>query len=198
MLSPARNLAANTPIVVNATEDVPDANPGDGVCETFTGNGACTLRAAIEEAEALAGADVITFNPSLPNPATFLLYLGHLQISTDLTITGNGSDRTIIDGDGSVTNDRVFLLTNPASNFNVTISGVTIQNGKNSVGGGIALTNVNGHLISLRRYADEQYGVKRRRHVSQRKRDDAGSAAPSAATRQRALAAESGMSARSP
>ena len=111
-LAPARDLGA-TPIVVNATEDVPDANPGDGVCETFTGNGACTLRAAIEEAEALAGADVITFDPSLPNPATFLLYLGHLQISTDLTITGKGSDRTIIDGDGSVTNDRVFLLTNP-------------------------------------------------------------------------------------
>ncbi|MGI9604578.1 MAG: right-handed parallel beta-helix repeat-containing protein, partial [Acidimicrobiales bacterium] len=53
-------------LVVNSTEDNSDATPGNGVCDTGGTNsqGAteCTLRAAIEEANALAGADTITFN----------------------------------------------------------------------------------------------------------------------------------------
>ena len=33
--------------VVNSTEDLPDSNPGDGVCETAASGGVCTLRAAV-------------------------------------------------------------------------------------------------------------------------------------------------------
>src|SRR4030065_2429571 len=44
---------------VNSTADAVDANPGDGVCETAPGNGVCTLRAAVQEANALPGADTI-------------------------------------------------------------------------------------------------------------------------------------------
>ena len=50
----------------------PDANKGDGVCETATGNGICTLRAAIEESNALnrpAGDVVINVSQSI-NPNT--------------------------------------------------------------------------------------------------------------------------------
>ncbi|MBV9613644.1 MAG: CSLREA domain-containing protein, partial [Acidobacteriaceae bacterium] len=46
--------------VVNSTADVVDANPGDGICETSAGNRVCTLRAAIQEAGALAGSHTIT------------------------------------------------------------------------------------------------------------------------------------------
>jgi CSLREA domain-containing protein len=134
-------VAANPPIVVNSHVDAHDVNPGDGTCEIDPGNGVCTLRAAIEEANALSGAHTITFSPSLPNPTTFLLNLGHLQISTDLTITGNGSSNTIIDGDGSATEDRVFQI-NGSSVVSVTISALTIQNGGSVPttlhGGGIA------------------------------------------------------------
>src|SRR2546425_5612740 len=45
---------------VNSTADTTDAAPGDGVCDD--GGGACTLRAAIEEANANAGADTIAFS----------------------------------------------------------------------------------------------------------------------------------------
>src|SRR5262245_27702756 len=51
--------------VVNAATDDNDPNPGDGVCATK--NGVCTLRAAIQETNALAGADQIIL-PSLPPP----------------------------------------------------------------------------------------------------------------------------------
>ena len=50
---------------VNLTSDEPDANTGDAVCDTDLGTGGsqCTLRAAIQQANAYAGtdADVIRF-----------------------------------------------------------------------------------------------------------------------------------------
>lgn len=44
---------------VNHSGDAGDSNPGDGLCATA--GGVCTLRAAIQEANALAGADTIQF-----------------------------------------------------------------------------------------------------------------------------------------
>src|SRR5262245_66461475 len=41
--------------VVNSTLDASDANPGNGICATS--GGVCTLRAAIEESNNLAGTD---------------------------------------------------------------------------------------------------------------------------------------------
>ncbi len=46
---------------VNLTGDGSDATPGNNVCETVLGNGVCTLRAAIQEANALPGHDTINF-----------------------------------------------------------------------------------------------------------------------------------------
>jgi CSLREA domain-containing protein len=50
--------AAPLTFVVNSTAYERDANPGDGACSS-TPSGACTLRAAIEEANAHPGADTI-------------------------------------------------------------------------------------------------------------------------------------------
>src|SRR5437868_1782354 len=55
--------------VVNSTGDGDDAFPGDGQCETAVGNGVCTLRAAIEEANAHAGGDGIFFSIPTSDPA---------------------------------------------------------------------------------------------------------------------------------
>jgi CSLREA domain-containing protein len=58
--------------VVNSTADTSDANPGDGMCDDGEGN--CTLRAAIEEANALANdngvPDQIHFNIEGEGPHT--------------------------------------------------------------------------------------------------------------------------------
>ncbi|HTO74935.1 MAG TPA: CSLREA domain-containing protein, partial [Thermoanaerobaculia bacterium] len=48
---------------VNSTGDAHDANPGDGICETAPGNGVCTLRAAIDEANVLTAPEEINFDP---------------------------------------------------------------------------------------------------------------------------------------
>lgn len=56
----SKTLQAQSTYLVNSTLDTPDAAIGDGVCND--GNGNCTLRAAIQEANAGAGHDIINFN----------------------------------------------------------------------------------------------------------------------------------------
>ncbi|MGZ9166710.1 MAG: CSLREA domain-containing protein, partial [Anaerolineales bacterium] len=52
-------VAAAANFIVNSSADMVDADPGDGLCETdITGD--CTLRAAIQETNALVGADTIS------------------------------------------------------------------------------------------------------------------------------------------
>src|SRR5262245_33604966 len=128
---------------VNSSFDVSDANPGNGICETATGNGACTLRAAIQETNALPGGDEINLAPG-----TYLLTIvNELLITDTLTITGGGASSTIIDGNKSARpNSRVLLV---GSGITVNITGVTIRNGgTNGSGGGIfnvgtlALSNI--------------------------------------------------------
>lgn len=52
--------------LVNDIGDEPDTNPGDGVCDTpIGGPPRCSLRAAIEEANALSGLDNIEFSVGL-------------------------------------------------------------------------------------------------------------------------------------
>jgi len=50
---------------VDSTFDTGDNNPGDGVCEATSGGTQCTLRAAIEEANANANTDQIEFSIGL-------------------------------------------------------------------------------------------------------------------------------------
>ncbi|MCH7846416.1 MAG: right-handed parallel beta-helix repeat-containing protein, partial [Acidobacteria bacterium] len=66
------SIAGFAGFVVNATGDATDASPGDGACDTggtnSEGTPECTLRAAIEEANALAGDDTILFNMPVTEP----------------------------------------------------------------------------------------------------------------------------------
>jgi hypothetical protein len=127
---PACNLCA-APLLVNRTSDAPDANPGDGICETAAGNGLCALRAAVQEANALPGADTLIV-PAGIYTLTMLesyeyRYGGGLYITDTVTINGAGPDRTIIDGGGDTLKSRLFAIGGP---IQVEISGLTMQNGR--------------------------------------------------------------------
>jgi CSLREA domain-containing protein len=100
--------ARSATFVVTTTEDGLDAVPGDGICASATLPGMpCTLRAAIAEANASGGDDVVVLAP-----ATYVLRLagdgeqfghtGDLDVFDHLTIEGHGA--TLV-GDGS---DRLF------------------------------------------------------------------------------------------
>lgn len=137
VLAVAAGPAAAVNFVVNTTTDTVDVVPGNGICADGSGN--CSLRAAVMEANALAGADRI----DLP-PANYALtreggsedgaVTGDLDILDDLLIVGAWPATTSIDGIGR---DRDLHVLNSA---NLQLNNVTLRNGNpGNDGGGIAV-----------------------------------------------------------
>ena len=115
---------------VDSTLDEPDAAIGDCKCAS-TPSSKCTLRAAVQEGQAV--------NQAVSVPAgLYELKLGHLEVTQNLTLTGAGSGKTLLDGSYK---SRVFDISNTGFAY---IGGVTVQWGKatpgfanHSHGGGI-------------------------------------------------------------
>ena len=108
---------------VNNTIDLGDANPGDNLCDDGIGN--CTLRAAIEEANACLGPNTVNV------PAgTYVLSLGQLAISDELTVNGAGATATIIDGNGA---SRIFSVAGGLAA--ISLNDLTLANGRVSSSG---------------------------------------------------------------
>src|SRR5688572_8997984 len=141
--------------VVNDTRDRVDSRPGNGVCRTSSGT--CSLRAAVQEANARSGADVITLRsgtytitraPTNDNDIT----TGDLDITGPLTINGAGRAVTIVDGgtepagsDAARTAlDRLFEI--HAGAGDVTITGLTVREGWDAKEGGAIASRTAGTL----------------------------------------------------
>lgn len=120
-------------ITVTTTADSVDASancPSVTVASLPGPDGQTSFREAVCAANNNAGADTITFSIN----GTFTLVgaanednssTGDLDIKGSLTIQGNGSSNTILDGSG---NERIFDVF-PPSAINFNLSGITIQNG---------------------------------------------------------------------
>jgi CSLREA domain-containing protein len=127
---PATRVQAAT-FTVNAATDEDDDNPGDGVCHTAGGQ--CTLRAAIEEADATVAQDVIAIGVTGP-----IVLLGGLPAITDngLVITGSGQQ---------------VSLTAPGTAFTINADGVQINNlvidGANVGNAGIKISATTDDLV---------------------------------------------------
>lgn len=128
---------------VDDTADLVDTNLADGACLTATAT--CSLRAAVQQANALAGTHTINvpageYRLTLAGIGEDNAASGDLDITANVDIVGAGPDLTTIDGGGT---DRVFhVLGMPP----VVISGVTIRGGAasgstspNFLGGGLYL-----------------------------------------------------------
>ncbi len=81
--------------------DLPDANVGDGICAAT--NGMCTLRAAIQETNALRGPDIVEvtqgiYSLTVAGTAVDDDGVGDLDITDALELVGDGSATTSIDG----------------------------------------------------------------------------------------------------
>ena len=134
---------------VNAFTDSVDSNPGDGICDN--GSGACSLRAAIMEANALSPVNVTINVPA----GTYNLTRAYgaeedASLWNDLDITNTGS--TIITGTGtgqaviinaSAIADRAFDVFSGAKLY---LNNLTITGGYSSVGGGGIRVNSGGTL----------------------------------------------------
>jgi CSLREA domain-containing protein len=112
--------AETATFTVNSSSDAPDANPGDGVCASSAG--VCTLRAAIEEANALAGRDTINI------PAGIYTVTSRIQIKDSIDLLGESASTTIISGGSAQPIFQVMpRVTGPGPT--VTIQRLTLRDG---------------------------------------------------------------------
>ncbi|MGF1470585.1 MAG: choice-of-anchor Q domain-containing protein [Rubrobacteraceae bacterium] len=122
---------------VDTLQDGNDDDPNNGDCESAEAGGDCTLRAAIEVANALDGADTVTFSVTGTIELTEddgTPFDEELEISEDLTIDGPGEDQLIVEQ--TVDQERVFFV-DPG--VNALIRGITVTGAnadETGVGGG--------------------------------------------------------------
>ncbi len=123
---PPAPMARAAIFVVNSTADAADALPGDGSCATA--GAVCTLRAAVDEANALAGADVIQVPAGsyVLDPAAALPVLGQLNIATDITIEPTPATAAVTIDGSSLVGASIFGITDAAAALRLT--GLTIAN----------------------------------------------------------------------
>jgi hypothetical protein len=132
---------------VDPTIDSVDMLPGDGTCADAEGH--CSLRAAVMETNALAGADAI----ELP-AGVFVLDIagadedaaasGDLDIVEDLAVTGASADETVID---AAALDRVLDI-----RAAIVLAHLTLRNGflqQNGADGGAGLRVADGVHVAL-------------------------------------------------
>jgi hypothetical protein len=149
-----------TSLTVNNLGDGGDATPGNGVCETATGNGICTLRAAIQESNASTSCAPLTI--SFSANGTITLGSNLPNITRSATITGNGTANTIISGNNlyrslnSINTDGISVtiqnlkatngfggtfggaLDFDSSGGTLTVNNVELANGSAGYGGGLS------------------------------------------------------------
>lgn len=135
----ANPASAQTNPVYNVDTDLDahDANTADGICASAEGK--CTLRAALEQNNAMPGPQGHWGLINLP-AGEYLLTLGELKVTTTVSITGAGPANTRIDANRV----RAFLVrdgqTSFFSNFTIYNGITTAENsgtGTASTGGGI-------------------------------------------------------------
>jgi CSLREA domain-containing protein len=140
LVIPQRPAHAAT-FTVNRTTDAVDANLGDGRCDVNSSQAGnqCTLRAAVQQANASAGVnDVIELSAG-----TYTLTIsgfggaevGDLDVLDDLVVEGVGAGSTFIDGNAQ---SRVFEIGSANSSEpqpDVSIRDLTIRNGRESTAG---------------------------------------------------------------
>lgn len=133
---------------VDIVTDSVDVMPGDGACTDASGH--CSLRAAVQEANAAPGADSIAL------AAAHYLFAragldeddaasGDLDIVGDLEILGAGASQTIIDA-GAL--DRLLdLRPGPAASL-VRVHGLTLRNGADTTAQGLAAPTTAGIRVA--------------------------------------------------
>ncbi len=157
---------------VNSLGDLPDVSPGDGICDSArVGAPVCTLRAAMQEANATAAADTITFNLG-SGAQTILLDLPLPDITNPLVIDGTpqggapASQSIVISPGPNFTGGSSALVITGSNNTirGVTITGFSFANaisislGSNNVIEGNTLRNNGGAGIVIDQSANNLIG----------------------------------------
>lgn len=139
--------------VVDSESDGVDASPGDGICASASG--ACTLRAAVMEANTKPGPDRIEFASGV---AQILLAsngaggaeVGDLQILEQLVIAGSleGSHPTVEIRNAPGITQRLFAVYLPLGET-AQFENLTLSNGSPAVGNGGAILLQSDNVVTL-------------------------------------------------
>jgi CSLREA domain-containing protein len=128
-------------LTVDDDGDGTDATPGDGICATA--GSVCTLRAAIQESNALSSCGLtIDFTPGIHD---ILTNTALPAITSNVTIAGPTAAPNAVKVDGQ-TAVRVFEITTATT---VAISNLTIANGGSGVGSGGGLLNSGAATVTV-------------------------------------------------
>ncbi len=124
--------ASAATFTVNTTNDTADAAPGDGVCADSVA--ACSMRAAISEANALAGADIITiggvtYTQTLVAANEDLNAGGDWDITSQITINGVSEASTILQASTTIGTATERVL-NVRAGGNLTLTNATVRFGR--------------------------------------------------------------------
>lgn len=116
---------------VDTALDAADTAPGNGLCATALAGAPCSLRAAVQEANALAGADRIelpagTFALSVAGAGENFAAAGDLDLLDDLVFEGASEAATVLDGNGL---DRIFDLRPAAVAVGLGLRQLTLRGG---------------------------------------------------------------------
>jgi CSLREA domain-containing protein len=130
---------------VSSITDAVDAMPGDGMCATAAHE--CTLRAAVQEANALGGSNTIdltagTYSLSRTGAGDDTAATGDLDVLGTLTIRGPVGGDAMISGNNR---DRVFDVLSGAV---LSLTRLTIENGSVSDGPGGGIRNAGSLTLS--------------------------------------------------
>lgn len=143
-------------ITVNVSDDADNLDPNSG-CDTdaATAGEQCSLRAAIQRANALAGDDEINFSipstqpncdPSV-NRCTINLTKVLPDLSTNIRIISPGIDKITVRRNAIGGDFRIFRVTTATD---VTFSGLRVENGRPSgITSGGAIANEGGALVNV-------------------------------------------------
>ena len=135
-------------INVNKTADTNDAMPGDNVCDDGSGGAnRCSLRAAIEEANARPGSD----NIYLQAGATYNLTQGTLDIKSNLKLIGKENSPAIIRPHDDASGPARSQLLKVWEGTDITLQDLVVRDGDggNAFSRGVGIFN-SGRIFALR------------------------------------------------
>jgi parallel beta-helix repeat protein len=128
-------ISSLTPRAIGAGVAALAAMPAAAATFTVTNlndSGPGTLRQAIADANAAAGADVVTFQAGLTG--TITLTTGQLYILDSLDVQGPGASVITVSGNNT---SRVFYMYNSSTTIDVRLAGLTITEGNDTIGAGV-------------------------------------------------------------